>query len=105
METPKKVTWSANALLMVSELFDYLTETTTEYFADGYIDELLEFGESLAYKSEHYSYCRNIRLQKKQYRCALFKRKHILIYGTTAAEVLILAVIHASRNPTDYENF
>lgn len=56
MEASKKVNWSANALLMVSELFDYLTETTSKHFADGYIDELLEFGESLAYKSEHYSY-------------------------------------------------
>jgi len=105
METPKKVTWSANALLMVSELFDYLTETISEYFADGYIDELLEFGESLAYKSEHHSYCRNIKLQEKQYRCALFKRKYILIYSTAESEVLILAVIHAKRNPKDFENY
>lgn len=103
MEAPKTVNWSANALLMIADLYDYLLELSDDFSADDYVQELLDFGEQLSLKSEHYSYCRNPRLMNKGYRCALFRKKYILIYHSTESSVDILAVLHARRDPKDFE--
>lgn len=104
MEEPKKVNWSANALLMVADTYDYLVEQTGEVFADEFVDELLAFGEKLSTKSEHFSYCRNPRLQAKGYRSALFRKKYMVIYDANDTQVDILGVVHSSRDPKFYEN-
>lgn len=104
MEEPKKVNWSANALLMVAETYDYLVEKTGEIFADEFTEELLAFGEKLSIKSEHFPFCRNPKLQAKGYRSALFRKKYMVIYSTNETKVDILGVVHSSRNPKDYEN-
>jgi plasmid stabilization system protein ParE len=104
MEKPKKVNWAANALLMIADTYDYLVEQTGEDFADRFTGELLEFGERLSIKSEQFPYCRNKKLQEKAYRSALFRKKYMIIYSTSIDQVDILAVIHSSRNPKDYEN-
>ena len=100
METSaKRVNWTANALLMVSDIFDYLENVSGEAFASGYVDDLLEFGNRLSVKSEHFSYCRNAVLQAKKYRCATFRNSYILIYKEDEHEVNLLAVIHERRSP------
>ncbi|HRI61246.1 MAG TPA: type II toxin-antitoxin system RelE/ParE family toxin [Saprospiraceae bacterium] len=104
MEKPKKVNWSATALLMIADTYDYLVEQTGEYFADKFTQELLEFGERLSIKSEQFSYCRNPKLQAKGYRSALFRKKYMVIYQTSETQVDILGVVHSRRNPKDYEN-
>ena len=104
MEKPKKVNWSANALLMVADTYDFLVEQTGEDFADVFTQELLEFGERLSVKSEHFPYCRNPKLQAKGYRSALFRKKYLVIYSTSYDQVHILGVVHSRRNPKDYEN-
>lgn len=104
MEEPEKyVNWTANALLMVSDIYDYLESASGEDFASRYVDDLLEFGNHLNVKSEHYSYCRNAKLQAKGYRCATFRNSYVMIYKENSAEVNILAVIHSKRNPEVFE--
>jgi hypothetical protein len=77
MEEPEKyVNWTANALLMVSDIYDYLENVSREDFASRYIDDLLEYGNTLNTKSEHFPYCRNDKL---------------------------LAVIHSKRSPEVFE--
>ncbi len=100
METSaKRVNWTANALLMVSDIFDYLESVSGEAFASDYVDDLLEFGNRLNTKSEHFSYCRNAVLQAKRYRCATFQNSYILIYKKDEMDVSLLAVIHVRRSP------
>lgn len=48
MEAPKTVNWSANALLMIADLYDYLLELSDDFSADDYVQELLDFGEQLS---------------------------------------------------------
>ena len=100
MEEPEKyVNWTANALLMVSDIYDYLENVSGEDFASRYIDDLLEFGNHLNTESEHFSYCRNAILQAKGYRCATFRKSYVVIYKEDPARVNILAVIHSKRSP------
>jgi len=66
---------------------------------------LVEFGNFLANKSEHFSYCRNTKLQARGYRCALYKKRYILMYKENAKNVAILAVIHTKRSPLEFEQF
>jgi plasmid stabilization system protein ParE len=99
----KQVNWTANALSMVSDIYDYLEDQAGSVVASDYIDDLLNFGNALDEKSEHYPFCRHSRLQEKGYRCAQFRKTYILIYRENNSEVNILAVIHAKRNPDVFE--
>ena len=103
METAKKVNWTANALALVADLYDYLEIQSGEDFASNYIDALLLFGNDLNTKSEHYSFCRNAKLQARGYRCALFRKAYIVIYMEDDIEVVILGVIHVKRGPDIFE--
>lgn len=102
-DATKNVNWTANALLMVSDIYDYLENVSGEDFASRYVDDVLEFGNSLNIKSEYFSYCRNAKLQAKGYRCATFRKSYVLIYKENAADVNILAVIHSKRSPEVFE--
>ncbi len=104
MEAAKKVTWTATALAMVADLHDYLESQAGDEVAVAYIEDLLEFGNALEYKSEHFSFCRNPRLQERAYRCAVFRKSYILISKTDAVQVNILGVLHISRGPTAFES-
>lgn len=103
MEAAKKVNWTANALALVAEIYDYLEIQSGEDFASTYIDALLTFGNELNTKSEHYSYCRNAKLQTRGYRCALFRKTYTVIYKENEAEVIILGVVHIKRGPDIFE--
>ena len=47
----KKVEWTANALAMVTDIYDYLEDQAGDDIASDYIDTLLEYGNSLDEKS------------------------------------------------------
>lgn len=95
----KKVEWTANALAMVTDIYDYLEDQAGDDIASDYIDTLLEYGNSLDEKSEHFSFCRHPKLQEKGYRCAQFRKTYVVIYKEDALKVSILAVIHVKRSP------
>lgn len=103
MATAKKINWTANALALVAEIYDYLENQSGEDFALAYIEDLLAFGNELDLKSEHYSYCRNITLQNRGYRCALFRKTYIIVYKENQFEVVILGVIHFRRSPDIFQ--
>jgi len=101
--TGKGVDWTANAALMLSDIYVYIESQSGTFVASEYLGELIEFGNHLATKSEHFSYCRNIKLQTRGYRCALFKKRYVLIYKENEVSVTILAIIHAKRSPQEFE--
>ena len=103
MEAAKRVNWTANALAMVANIFDYFENQSGEHFASAYIDDLLTFGNDLSSKSLHFSYCRNEKLQAKRYRCAVFRKSYVLIYNENISDVFILAVLHVKRGPEIFE--
>lgn len=91
-------------MLMVGELYDYLSEAMGDREADDYINQLMAFGNSLETKSTHHSFCRNKKLQSRGFRCALFRKKYILIYTVDEVQVNILGVLHSKRSPEAFEN-
>ncbi len=97
------VIWSANAARMVAELLDYLTEVMGEHAADAYVGGLVDFGNSLAVHAEHHSFCRNFKLQAFNCRCAIYRKKYVVIYRIDAGRVLILGVLHISRGPEAFQ--
>lgn len=103
METEKKVNWTANALFMVTDIYEYLAEEASEQIASDYIDDMIAFGSSLNLHSTVYAYCRHPELAAKGYRCALFRKTYLLIYKSDETRVDILAIIHAKRGPEAYE--
>lgn len=103
MATAKKVNWSLNAMLMLGEPYDYLEEQMGDVKAQGYLDELMDFGNALDFKSTHHSFCRQKTLQENELRCARFKNRYFIVYKTDAISVDILAVLHVKRGPEAFE--
>ncbi|MCB0533296.1 MAG: type II toxin-antitoxin system RelE/ParE family toxin [Lewinellaceae bacterium] len=103
MEAEKAVNWTANALTLLADLYEFIESQSGDEFASNYVDDLLAFGNGLSTKSLHFSYCRNTKLQAKGYRCAVFRHTYILIYNQSETEVFILAVIHVKRGPDIFE--
>jgi plasmid stabilization system protein ParE len=97
------VYWSANAARMLAELSDYLTDLMGQNAADDYLDALIDFGNELSIKAEHYSFCRNFKLQALDCRCAMFRKKYIVVYKSDGFQVNILGVIHSSRDSAAFE--
>lgn len=54
--TEKSVEWTANAALMLSDIYEFIESQSGEFVASEYLGELIEFGNRLATKSEHFSY-------------------------------------------------
>jgi plasmid stabilization system protein ParE len=98
------VHWSANAARMLAELSDYLTDLMGQNTADDYLDTLIDFGNDLSSRAELYSFCRNLKLQALDCRCANFKKKYVLIYKIDGLQVNILGVIHSSRDSSAFES-
>lgn len=86
---------------MLAGVHAYIAESS-ESRADKYVNDLYNTTEKLKKYPEFYPPCRNPKLQTAGFRCAIFK-KHIIIYEVTEDAVNILAVMHAKRNPTDFE--
>lgn len=97
----KLINWTYAALEMLAEVHAYIAESS-ESRADKYVNDLYNSTEKLKKYPEFYPPCRNPKLQTAGFRCAIFK-KHIIIYEVTEDAVNILAVMHAKRNPTDFE--
>ena len=100
MAAAKKINWSLNAVLLLGELYDYLEEQLGELKTQDYLDELMDFGNTLDLKSTHHSFCRHKKLMENEIRCARFKDKYFIIYKTDARSVAILAVLHVKRGPS-----
>lgn len=86
---------------MLAELHEYLSERS-EVSADKYVDGLVKYSDRLKKHPESCAPCRNPKLKEAGFRCCKF-RNHILIYEVNEDTVDILAVIHAKRDPRDFE--
>ena len=75
------ILWSPQAMDLIAELHEYLTEQLGENKADNYIQELFDFTENkLASHPERISPCINPYLREVGCRCLLFKKKNISLF-------------------------
>ena len=70
-----KVIFLKRAEKSINSIFLYIVEKACLETAEKFIDELYNFGESLAIFPEKYPICRHISYAKRKYRCAGFKEK------------------------------
>lgn len=82
---------------MIEEIYTYKAEYS-KTSAHKYVEGILEKIQRLKNYPEACAPCRNPKLQKKGYRCCLYK-EHIIIYALEENDINILAVIHSRRNP------
>ncbi len=97
----KKIVWTQEALYLLHGFYEYIT-SYNEAKAELFLEEIFEFVKRFQTFPEMYPICRNPDLATRNYRCAVFKKKYIIVYRITKTVIDILAVIHASRNPNDF---
>ncbi len=103
MEEPSaKINWSFRAMDELSDIREYLVEVSSEKKADSFVDELLEVIQKLENNSEFHGFCPHPKLQEKGYRCIRFKN-YLVIYFVLGNTVQIIAIMHAKRNPKDFD--
>ncbi len=101
-EHPTKIDWSFRAMDELTDIRDYLAAQTYDEKADAFIDALLAEVQKLEKNPATFPFCRNQMLQEKGYRCINFKN-YIIVYFIESDHVQIVAVMHARRNPKDFD--
>lgn len=86
----------------LSDIHEYLTEQVSENKADTFVEALLEKVKELEKQPGRYAFCQNEKLQEKGYRCIRFNN-YLIIYFVTENLVQIIAIMHAKRNPKDFD--
>ncbi|MEM0994352.1 MAG: type II toxin-antitoxin system RelE/ParE family toxin [Bacteroidota bacterium] len=99
----QKVRWSFRASLELVEIQEWLSDQISEEYAEEYVEGILETAEGLMLMPERYGFCRSKKLQKAKVRCILYRKKHIVFY-VAKEDIEILAVIHARRHPSVFDD-
>jgi len=75
----------------------YIEEKGYPFTAEKFAENLYSFAESLSAFPKKFPLCRNTMLAKRNYRCAVFKKKYIFVYKIAGTQVTVFKVIHATR--------
>ncbi|MBI9036964.1 MAG: type II toxin-antitoxin system RelE/ParE family toxin [Bacteroidales bacterium] len=81
----------------ITEIRIYISEQGFPDFANQFMIELFNFGFALKNFPKKYPLCRKPILFRKEFRCAVFKKKYIFIYKLHRNKVVIYNVIHSNR--------
>jgi plasmid stabilization system protein ParE len=89
--------WTGNAIYQLNSIVDY-SKTFSEEKADELLDEILAFIETFTEMPLRFPECAELLTKKKMYRSALYE-KYRIVFKITKSDVIILGIIHTSRNP------
>ncbi len=89
--------WTGNAVGQLKAATDYL-EQFSEKSANELLNELIGFVDTLPAMPLRFPECPYLRTKDKIYRNALWD-KYRIIYKVLPDEVIVLGIIHVSRNP------
>ena len=89
-----KVIWKPEALKSLQDIYDYIW-TRSPQNADNFINELIDFGDTLDRFPLKYVECRHQKFREKDYRCAVYKKNWIFLYKVSITELSIHNIIHA----------
>ncbi len=92
--TEIKITWKPEALKALQNIYDYVWDRSPQN-AENFIDQLIDFGDSLADFPLKYAACRHEKFRKRNFRCAVYKENWIFLYKVSNTELAIHNIIHA----------
>ncbi|MBI5219532.1 MAG: type II toxin-antitoxin system RelE/ParE family toxin [Bacteroidia bacterium] len=90
------VKWSEKAENSIISIMNYISDRGSPENAITFFNKLEAFGNSLAILPSKFLVCRQSRLARYNYRCAVFHENYIFVYRITKTAVIIINVVHAS---------
>ncbi len=97
METIKlQVVWKSRAEMSLQKIFRYIAEDSVSN-AEKFIDQLIEFGDSLGFLPLKFPICKNKAFALRKMHCAVFHRNYIVIHRIERNQLIIFNIVHASR--------
>ena len=90
----RKVVFRPKTIGKIRDIAIYIEDKGYPITATKFIQQLYDFGQSLADFPEKYPLCRKEAWKKRKLRCAIFKRDYVFIYKLVDNELVIFNVIH-----------
>ncbi len=90
----KKVVFRPKTIRKIRDIAIYIESKGFPGTAESFVQELFDFGESLAVFPEKYPLCRKPAWAKRNLRCAVFKKNYIFIYKLIDDELVNFNVVH-----------
>jgi len=91
-----KVVFRRKTIGRIKGIAIYIEERGYPITAENFIQQLFDFGESLALFPNKYPVCRKKAWAKRNLRCAVFNKDYIFIYKLNNNELVIFNIVHAS---------
>jgi len=92
--TKIEVVWKPIAIISLQGIYDYIWERSPQN-AEKFVDQLIDFGDTLGDFPDKYAVCRHQKLKDKNFRCAVYKKNWVFIYKVIFEKVIIYNIIHA----------
>ncbi len=90
-----KVVFRRKTIGKIKDIAIYIEERGYPITAENFIQQLFDFGESLALFPNKYPICRKKAWAKRNLRCAIFNKSYIFIYKLNNNELIIYNIIHS----------
>jgi plasmid stabilization system protein ParE len=97
MEEEKRIRYLSAAIESIFSISIHIENEGYPMTAQHFKKELFRFGNSLGKFPGRYPICRKPGFRKRNYRCAVYRKKYIFIYKPFKTEIVIYNVIHSSR--------
>jgi plasmid stabilization system protein ParE len=95
-----EIRWTENAVNQLNSILNYFEEFS-ETLPNQILDEIIALADSLIEMPFRYPECKELPTKAKIYRSALYQKKYRIVYRVAYDEVVILGIIHTSRNPSE----
>lgn len=92
-----EVKFRQRAYLDIENIIAYIIAEGYPQTAFKFLQETIEFCNSLGFLSEKYPICRFAALQKRNYRCAVFRGNYIVAYKIEYNKVEVKRIFHTAR--------
>jgi plasmid stabilization system protein ParE len=95
-----EIRWTENAVNQLNSILNYFEEFS-EVLPNQVLDEIILLADSLINMPFRYPECKELPTKTKIYRSALYQKQYRIIYRVSSDEVIVLGIIHTSRNPSE----
>jgi plasmid stabilization system protein ParE len=96
-EKVRQVVFLPDADSAIENIGTYIAEKGYPDTAEKYVEQMIDFANSLSILSQRYPVCRHEYLALHNFRCAVFDKKYIFIYKVSYTRLIIHTIIHGSR--------
>ncbi len=94
MEERRKVILKLKATEQISAIAYYIARRGNPVNSETFADKLHYFAQSISAFPLKYPFCKAKKFERKGYRCAVYRKDYVFVYGVKEDLVTVFQVVH-----------